>query len=273
MIESPRWLVAQGQISAAEKSLRYLSGGGSNKNPLSVDCRIKLNEIIAESELTKATHDTGNLVKLISRPEVYRPLGMIFGLFVFQQFTGVYLILVYSVKFCLEAGVEIDPFLSAVGIGMVRTIASLFAGTVIDRFGRKPSLIASCSIMAICMFLIGGYLRAGFTFAAWLPIACIFTHVFMSSFGLCIIPWLYTGELFPQRLRAMSSGISALGMSACSFFVIKMYPTMMTIMGSENLFFFFGATSLLAVFFVVFLLVETKDKSLEEIQEMFRKKE
>lgn len=274
LTESPRWLVTKGRIAAAEKAMCYLSGGSSrNSERMSADCRTDLNAIIKEYELTKANHTEQDFFKIISRPEVYRPLAMIFGLFLFQQFTGVYLILVYAVKFCLEAGVEIDPFLCAVGIGMARVVASLIAGNVLDRCGRKLSTIMSCSVMGICMFTIGVYLRSGSSFAAWLPVLCIFTHVFMSSFGLCIVPWLYMGEIFPQQLRAISSGISAVGMTVCSFTVIKLYPTMLTVMGSENLFFFFGATSVMTVIFVIFILPETKNKSLEEIQQMFRQKE
>lgn len=258
----------------AEQAMCYLNGGSAkNTANMSTDCRSDLNAIITEYDMTKATHVEASFFEIISRPEVYRPLIMIFGLFLFQQFTGVYLILVYAVKFCLEAGVEIDPFLCAVGIGVARVVASLIAGTVLDRCGRKMSTIMSCSIMGICMFLIGGYLRGGWTFAAWLPVVCIFTHVFMSSFGLCIVPWLYMGEIFPQQLRAISSGISAIGMTACSFTVIKMYPTMLVLMGSDNLFFFFGVTSAMTVIFVIFVLPETKNKSLEEIQQMFRNKE
>lgn len=255
----------------AANTMSYLYGGTSKVDHNDSDGqRADLEEIIAEHALT-IDDKNESIMQTLLRPEVYKPMAIIFCLFLFQQGTGVHLIVVYAVKFFLEAGVEVNPFLCSVGVGVVRVLAALVAGNVFDTFGRKVPASVSCAIMAISTFAIGTYLSSGSTFAPWLPIVGILVHVSMGNVGMCVIPWLYMGEIFPQKLRALSSGISAIFMNFFSFAMIKCYPTMIEVLGNNNIFFFFGCMSLLTVIFIVYVLPETKNRTIEDIQNSFRK--
>jgi Sugar (and other) transporter len=52
----------------------------------------------------------------LRQPELYKPLTIMITFFFFQQFSGIFVIFVYAAQFSSQAGVVIDPLLSAVYI-------------------------------------------------------------------------------------------------------------------------------------------------------------
>jgi MFS family permease len=82
--------------------------------------------------------------KVISVPEIYKPLLIINAFFAFQQFTGTFVIVVYATKFVESTSADVDIFLITVLIGVSRVIGTLIlAFFILDRFGRKPPTIFS----------------------------------------------------------------------------------------------------------------------------------
>lgn len=54
--------------------------------------------------------------KELKQPQLYKPLAIMITFFAFQQFSGIFVIFVYAAQFSVQAGVSIDPLLSAVYI-------------------------------------------------------------------------------------------------------------------------------------------------------------
>lgn len=79
-------------------------------------------------------------------------------------------------------------------------------------------------------------------------------------------------ELFPQRVRGVTAGLTVCLAYFLSFIAIKIYPTMLHIMGNEFIFLFYGLVSLLGTVFVYYILPETKGKTLQEIENLFKRK-
>lgn len=264
--ESPRWLIGKNRLVEAEKSMQYFRDTS--------DCKMEMDTIINDLQLTTvlAAQTNETLLQKLGRPEVFKPLGMLIGLGLFQQYSGLYTIVSYAVKFCIEAGVTVDPFLCSIGIGLARMLGSYFAGSVMDHFGRKwPTIMSSC-VIAVCMYIIGVYTGSGTVAVPWLPVLMILIIIFASSFGLLTIPYLMIGEIFPLRYRGLSSGLGVAGLNCATFSMLKMYPSMIMVMGSVNVFYFFGTISLISVLYVHFVVIETKGKTLEEIELSFKKK-
>lgn len=98
-----------------------------------------------------------------------------------------------------------------------------------------------------------------------------FSIFFVFIIGLLTIPFTMLGELYPSNARGLASGITLGAAFSMTFIVVKLYPTFVSIWGSNNLFLFFGVMSLLSMIYVYFLLPETKGKTLQEIGEIFKK--
>lgn len=268
--ETPSWLLSKSRVSEAERSLKLFRGLAPKGNYISPECKAEL-DLLIEKHRVSSSRGTESLLQKFAMPEFYKPLGIMVGFFAFQQFSGLFVLIVYAVKFSMEAGVVIDPFLCAVYVGIVRIVGTLLMGVIMDRFGRRLPAMFSGVVMAICMFGIGGYIASGSSVASWLPVLLILAYIFSSSMGLLTLPFTMMAEVFPQRFRGLASGIAIGALYSMSFMVTKLYPTMVNKMGTVNVFVFYGVVSISSVVFVYFILPETKGKTLEQIEDIFKK--
>jgi len=96
---------------------------------------------------------------------------------------------------------------------------------------------------------------------------------FVASFAMSLGPvmWALFAEIFPNQLRGVA--ISFVGMinSLVSFLVQLLFPLELSVLGAALTFFSYGVFAVIGLVLVAWLLPETKDKSLEELELMFAK--
>lgn len=205
------------------------------------------------------------------RPELYHPFLIMLAFFAVQQFSGIFVILVYAAQFSIEAGVVMDAFLSAVFIGVIRCVTTVLVGLVSVRIGRKPMAIVSGVGMLIS--LIGITLCAAFpNNLTWLPAVFLFFFVFTGTFGFLTLPFAMVAEMYPQKSRAFASGITMCLAFVMSFVNVKFFSTVFDYFGNVAVFSFYSFVALGGVLFSIFILPETKGKTLQEIEQYFKKK-
>ena len=195
--------------------------------------------------------------------------------FAFQQFSGIFVIIVYASQISVEAGVTLDPFLCTVLIGVMRVVATIIVAITLDWFGRKPITVVSGTIMSFCMLGLALTIQfpASTDFASWLPTFLLLAYIFTSTLGFLTIPFSMLPELFNQQNRGLASGLTSGFNYFVSFLLIKFYPNMLESMGIKFIFAFYGGMSLLGVIFVQLFVPETKNKTLQEIEGFFKKEE
>ncbi|XP_055547689.1 facilitated trehalose transporter Tret1-like [Wyeomyia smithii] len=269
--ESPAWLLSKERETEAERSLKKIRGYGSSLKTIP-EIEHELTRLRENIEAQKMAGKEC-FIDMLKQPQVYKPLGVMIGFFAVQQFSGIFVVVVYAAKVSSEAGVSIDPFLCTVLIGITRVIATILVAYILDTLGRKPPSIFSGVGMAVCMFGIAACiynpLPGGLR---WIPTFLIITYIFTSTLGFLTMPFSMTAELFPQKVRGPASGITIFFAYLMSFVIIKLYPTMVEQMGSANVFIFYGTISVFGILFVYYIVPETKGKSLQEIEDYFRGK-
>lgn len=109
-------------------------------------------------------------------------------------------------------------------------------------------------------------------FSSWITTGFLLVFIITSTFGFLTIPFTMLPEMFPQRVRGLTAGITVSIAYFMSFLVTKLYPTMLSWMGNGGVFLFYGVISMLGTVFVHFILPETKGKTLQEIENLFKKK-
>jgi hypothetical protein len=258
--ESPVWLAGRGRIVEAEASFKRLRGVEMPRHEL---------EALMERQQTSSPAATLSDVLL---PEVWKPLLILNTFFLFQQLSGVYVVVFYAVDIAQEAGVNTDAYLVAVLIAATRLLCTIAVSYATVRFGRRPLTILSGVGMTLCMCALIVHLHQGVTTLVWFPAITLILYILTSTIGFFTMPWAMLGELFPLRFRGLAGGITSCCAYFFSFVTIKVYPQMKHTLGSEGVFYFYGVAVLLGTVFVWFCLPETQGKTLDEVKLLFTKK-
>uniref|UniRef100_A0A803LAX4 Major facilitator superfamily (MFS) profile domain-containing protein n=1 Tax=Chenopodium quinoa TaxID=63459 RepID=A0A803LAX4_CHEQI len=166
-----------------------------------------------------------------------------------------------------SAGIASDVAASAL-VGAANVFGTAIASSLMDRQGRKSLLMTSFSGMAASMLL----LSLSFTWKALAPysgtLAVVGTVLYVLSFSLGAgpVPALLLPEIFASRIRAKAVALS-LGMHWASNFVIGLYfLSVVTKFGISKVYLGFASVCVLAVLYIAGNVVETKGRSLEEIE-------
>lgn len=126
--------------------------------------------------------------------------------------------------------------------------------------------------MAISMLLLSAYGAYGeyLPLRNFMTIALLLMYIITSTFGFLTIPFTMIAELFNIQIKGVAAGISVSFCYFTSFISIKMYPFLVESLGSSTVFLIYGIISILATVFVSIILPETKGKTLEEIENLFK---
>ncbi|XP_058060057.1 facilitated trehalose transporter Tret1-like [Anopheles bellator] len=267
--ESPSWLVSKKRMIKAERCLKVVRAIKEDNHP---EIRAELDALEDNIARFRSSQTKKSKIDQLKKPEVYKPLAIMCTFFFFQQFTGIFVIIVYAASFSIEAGVAIDPFLSAVFVGLTRVVTTVLMSFISDKFGRRPPALFSGFGMACCMF--GLALCAIFpvkgTTLGWIPTVLLVAFIFTATLGFLTLPFSMNAEVYPTKIRGFASGLTIFFGYTMSFIIIKVYPSLVETIGNANVFIMFGCLSVLGIAFVYFFLPETKGRTLEEIENRFR---
>uniref|UniRef100_A0A0P4W055 Putative facilitated trehalose transporter tret1-like protein n=1 Tax=Rhodnius neglectus TaxID=72488 RepID=A0A0P4W055_9HEMI len=302
MPESPAWLIRRGKYKKASESMQFLRGKVSAES-----VQKELDELIEKlkSSSNKATNFAAS-IKAFSRPESYKPFILMNTFFLFQQLTGIFVVIFYAVDVVKEAGVKSDPFVIAVLIGLTRLFFTIAAAWMSKSLGRRITALVSGVGMTISLMVLSthllmkhtakydntfehplenlnltntnlsnvttGILSEDVESPSFIPVITILVYILASTVGFLTLPWAMIGEVYPAQVRGIASGATTCITYIVSFIVVKLYPKMLETLNKHGVFYFYGAMALLGTIFVFFFLPETQGKSLAEIEQHFAKR-
>ncbi|MFP7297068.1 D-xylose transporter XylE [Neobacillus niacini] len=253
--ETPRYLAMKKEDSKALKVLTKINGSK------------EANSILAEIKQTVSlSNDTssGNLF-------LYGKLVIVIGILlsVFQQFVGINVALYYAPRIFESMGAAKDAsMLQTIVMGLVNVIFTVVAIYTVDKWGRKPLLITGSIGMAIGMFGVAGLAFSNVIGVSTLVFIIIYTASFMMSWGpIC---WVLISEIFPNKIRGQAVAIAVAAQWAANYFISATYPMMMEYSGGLT-YGFYGLMSVLSALFVWKWIPETKGKTLEQMDNLWKK--
>ncbi|XP_032670538.1 facilitated trehalose transporter Tret1-2 homolog [Odontomachus brunneus] len=266
--ESPLWLRDQNRTNEALEILKKFRGVPKDDAPPP--------EVLYELK-PRPQKKKQNLFKHLMKRNAMMPFAIMLSYFFFQQFSGIFVVIYYAVDIIASSGVQLDPYLGAVLIGITRFIGSLLVASVSRKYGRRIPSIFSGIGMGIFMGGLSLYLfleNKGYVIAdsGVIPTVCVLMYIFTSTLGYLVIPFAMVGEVFPAKVKDILSGLTTSIAYVFSSVTVKTYPNMLESMGKDGVFLFFAVISFIGVVFVTMYLPETKGKTLHEIEDMFSKK-
>lgn len=249
--KTPRYLVMTGQHQVALSILEKINGVN------------KAREILAEIRAT-ATEKTE---KLFTYGFAVIFIGIMLS--VFQQAIGINAVLYYAPRIFESAGAEGGGMMQTVIMGIVNILFTVVAIVTVDRFGRKPLLIIGSIGMAVGAFMVA--ICDNWGIKGIIPVLSVITYAafFMMSWGpIC---WVLIAEIFPNTIRGQAVAIAVAFQWIFNYLVSSTFPALYEFspMFAYSL---YGIVCVIAALFVWRCVPETKGKTLEEMNALWKKK-
>jgi SP family arabinose:H+ symporter-like MFS transporter len=112
----------------------------------------------------------------------------------------------------------------------------------------------------------GAMIKAFVTINPIMIIIAIFAFKAAFFFSIGPVMWVVFSEITPNAIRSVAIPAFALIASLMAFFVQRFFPWQLATFGASDTFLLYAISSGLGVLLVIFILPETKNKSLEQIE-------
>jgi MFS family permease len=172
-------------------------------------------------------------------------------------------------------GQDYDMQLNLSGaLNVAQMVACFWSLWGLDRYGRRPCLLGGAVFMFISHFiiaiLVGLYSGnwAAHSDKAWVSVAFLFFFMLTYSATWGPIPWAMPSEIFPISVRAKGVAYGTMSNWFNNFIVGLITPPLIANTGFGT-YVFFATFCFIAIFWTWFFVPETKNKTLEQMDEVF----
>jgi len=248
-VSSPRWLALKRRFAEAQVCLAALGSADPATD---------------QQRLADTVHEFGGLrqSKLFSR-RYTRPILLAASIAVFNQLTGVNVLLYYILDVFTELGSgRLNGRKDAIIVAAFSLLVTMVAVSVIDKVGRKPLLLAGAAGMAACLLALPAVRYMGWPASSVIIILLCYSLFFAFSQGTVV--WVYLSEIFPLPVRARGQSFGSTVHWVTNALIVGSFPVIANIFGGRV---FVALAVLMAIqfFVVLFVYPETKHTSLESL--------
>jgi sugar porter (SP) family MFS transporter len=248
--ESPRWLLLRRNDEPGCRRVLEIADAGS------------VDRVVAEIR-----HARGEFTqdRLFARTYAF-PLLLAFLVAAFNQLSGINFIIYFAPRVFELAGLDAgSALLSSAGIGLVNLFATLLGMYLIDRAGRR-SLMLIGSIGYIISLATVAWAFASDA-GGMLVVFFIFLFIASHAVGQGAVIWVFIAEIFPNNVRAKGQSLGSGTHWVFAALITLLMPTVLAAFSPAAIFGFFATMMVLQLLFVLFLMPETKGRSLESLAE------
>ncbi|WP_251450480.1 sugar porter family MFS transporter [Microbacterium sp. Marseille-Q6648] len=263
--ESPRYLIAQGEVARAKKVLTRYVGGDVEKTTTAI-----IKTVENRPDRPRFAILRGSTFGLL--PIVW--VGI--GLSVLQQFTGINVIFYYSSVLWQAVGfTEQDSLTITVITSVTNILTTIVAIMLVDRIGRRPLLLVGAMGQFVCLAVLtfmfatapvvdGEPVLQGAAGTVALVAANLYVVFFGASWGPVV--WVLLGEMFSNRIRAIALSVAASAQWAANFVISTTFPALASV-GLGLAYGVYTFFAFVAIFFVIRFVRETKGQTLESMRD------
>ncbi|XP_022907974.1 solute carrier family 2, facilitated glucose transporter member 8-like [Onthophagus taurus] len=257
MPTSPAFLIKREKEEAAKHALQFFRGKDYN---ISDDYK-QLQDYVNEGK--------GNFIENMKKKSSIKGFCMLLVLHVVQQLGGINAIMFYAASIFDE--LELNAKHCNVGLGVVQLVFCLIVASIVDKLGRKPLWIISLSVMILCLLIVGVYYfirnadaQLGETL---IHMPVIFILIYTAGFNIASgpLPWAMIGEYLPAGVKSIIGPIITAVNWFLAYVVTFLFKPCVDWVGPGTVFLFFCVINTLGLIYVLFFLLETKNKTLDQI--------
>lgn len=254
---SPRWLMLKGYDAQARDVLQKVR---------------PQHEVESEAaEIKGSLQHKESLRDLLHHPYFLKVLLLGCALQIIQQFSGINAIIYYSSSIFSISGVHSTLLQNqmTVIVGLVNMLTTIIAILFVDKWGRRPILIAGSVIMIASMLLLSLILFEGVHSFGMLIAVLIFVLAFIFGFAMSYGPvmWIMCAEIFPIKGREFGITVTTVTSWVGNAIVGSTFLTLIQTVGGGGTFLIFAVLLVVSLAFIYKYVPETKGVSLEKIEE------
>ncbi len=255
--ESPRWLFENSFSAEAKKVMKRM-------NPASAEKEIRsMRQNIAEEQKIDVSY------RDLLQPGLRMALFIGVMLPLFSQFSGINAVIYYGPRILSSVGFNIDSALtSQIYLGAANMLFTFVAIWYVDRKGRRPLYICGAAGATVSLFFTGLCFYLDMVGSVFLLISVI-TFLGCFAFSLGPLKFVIASEIFPNKIRGRALAISIMTMWIADMIIGQITPMLLDSVGAAGTFWFFAGFCLVGLGVVYKFVPETKDKTLEEIQQIW----
>ncbi|XP_065183179.1 uncharacterized protein LOC135814052 [Sycon ciliatum] len=278
--ETPRYLMKTNKRARAVNVMSWIRTG--HKRHITSETEVSkavLEEVdsIANEIQEGAVQGNGTWAEVFEWTSFKR---LLIGMWVqlFQQFTGMNIIMYYSTGIFSTIGVS--PYLSTALVGIINFLTTFGTLVLVDKVGRKVLLLLGGLGMAISTALGATVITASggndnlTTSDGSLVVICVCVFVFSFALTWGPVAWVVTSEIFPLRLRGKLVSITTASNWAGNFAIAFGTPLLLkpSVLDVQGTLFLMSACNVAALVFILLAVPETKGRSLESMDELFEQR-
>jgi len=145
-------------------------------------------------------------------------------------------------------------------------LATIVSMWIIDKVGRKPLLLIGTAGMAIS-FALAGYAFST-KMGGLIILVPVLSYIAFFAIGLGPVAWVLISEIFPTKIRGRAMSMAVVVLWVSCFAVSMTFPILVEKIAHKT-FYMYAFINVLTFIFVWKFIIETKGKTLEEIEKFW----
>ncbi|KAH6961938.1 MFS sugar transporter-like protein [Ilyonectria sp. MPI-CAGE-AT-0026] len=268
--ESPRWLLFQDRREAALKVVAQTHSDGDVSHPVVL---AQYQQMVDVLNYEKDAGESLSFIQIFKTPSARKRLLLVFSCALATMIPGNSIVSYYFGAMLNNAGItSADTQLQINIILNAFCLVCALAGTFFaDIVGRRPNALWSTGALTVCLYIVGAltkqYGTSDYVPGIYATVAFIFLFMGAYSFGWTPLCYLYPPEVLNYAVRANGMGVFTSTMYGSGILLLFTYPFALEAMGWTT-YMMNASWNILLFLFIYFFWVETKGKTLEEIDEV-----
>jgi sugar porter (SP) family MFS transporter len=245
--ESPRWLLSRDNAEACRGVLREMGHG-------------HIEATMDEIRSTNAAFGRGRLLTA----RYLWPMLLVFLLAFFNQASGINFVIYFAPRVFSLAGLDAgSAMLSTAGVGVVNLLFTMLGVYLIDRSGRRALMYLGSIGYIVALSVVAWAFATGAS--GLVVVFFVFLFIAAHAVGQGAVIWVFIAEVFPNAVRTKGQSLGCGTHWVGAALITLLTPAVLGRYAPSALFGFFAVMMVLQLLFVIFLMPETRGRSLEAV--------